>query len=58
MPPGRDQFRSSFGAFKVRERELERNRARHDVRDPVSREGAADAEGVAPRPTVPPRVGD
>jgi hypothetical protein len=58
MPPGRDQFRSSFGAFKVRERELERSRARHDVSDPASRESAADAEGSTPHPAAPPRVGD
>ena len=33
MSAGRDQFKSSFGTFTARERELERSRAHRDARD-------------------------
>jgi hypothetical protein len=31
MPTSRDQFKSSYGAFTARQRELERSRARRDA---------------------------
>ena len=37
MPTVNDRFKSSYGAFATRERELARSRARRDARD-VARE--------------------
>jgi len=45
MPGERDQFKSSYGAYTARERELERNRARRDARE---------AEATPPATNVPP----
>jgi hypothetical protein len=48
----RDQYRSSFGAFTARERDLARSRARRDALDGVtgSADGLADAAGIAAPP--------
>jgi hypothetical protein len=53
MATTRDQFKSSYGAFAARQRELERNRARHDARD-----AAHDVPGAGGQPAaVPDRPG-
>ena len=43
---GRDQFKSSYGAFSARERDLERSRAQRDARE-------AAAQAAASAPTHP-----
>ena len=45
----RDQFKSSYGAFSSRQRDLERSRALRDARD-AAEQGAP--ESVAPRQSV------
>ncbi len=57
MPSVKDQFKSSYGAFRSRERELERNRALHDAREAATSDGAADPGGAASPPTAPPLAG-
>jgi hypothetical protein len=47
MSTGRDQFKSSYGTFTARERELERSRARRDVRD-ATRDPANTEDQPAP----------
>ncbi len=48
----RDQYRSSFGAFTARERDLARSRARRDALDgpTAAAEGLADPAGTAAAP--------
>jgi hypothetical protein len=48
MSAERAQFKSSYGAFVARERELARNRARRDARD-----AAPDAGSSGDRPPTP-----
>jgi hypothetical protein len=48
MPTVKDQFKSSYGAFTARERELERSRARRDARD--ARDAAPETGDAGGRP--------
>ena len=49
MFAGRDQFKSSYGTFTSRQRELERNRARRDAREATPDAGSPEAR---PAPTA------
>ena len=53
MPSVRDHFKSSYGAFTARERELERSRARRDARD-AARDTGTDRHRPAGAPENPP----
>jgi hypothetical protein len=49
MPPSRDQFRTSYGTFMARERELERTRARRDA-GPEGGDNAGTSDGTPASP--------
>ena len=49
MPPSRDQFRTSYGTFMARERELERTRARRDAGSEGGDAGTSDGSPTSPR---------
>lgn len=55
MHARRDQYRSSFGAFTARERDLARSRARRDALDPASAPAVEHTDApriAAPAPSV------